>query len=50
MTKGGKRIGAGRPKGSANKIQKEPTIALPRVPQSKYQACFNAILKILKIK
>ena len=37
----------GRPKGSKNKITKEPTKALPRVPISKWAKCLKAIEKIL---
>ena len=45
MTRGGKREGAGRPRGS--KTLKEPTKALPRVPISKWVKCLKAIEKIL---
>ena len=45
MTRGGKREGAGRPRGS--KTLKEPTKALPRVPISKWAKCLKAIKKIL---
>ena len=40
MTNGGKRKGAGRPKGS--KTLKEPTKLLPRVPVSYYDKCLEA--------
>ena len=49
MTKGGKRPGAGRPKGSENKLKAEPTKYLPKVPLSKYDKCLSAIKKILGI-
>jgi len=47
MTRGGKRQGAGRPKGSKSLVKKEPTKYLPKVPVSKWQECLNAIKKIL---
>ena len=39
----------GRPKGSKNKIKKEPTRELPKVPISKYNRCLTAIKKIIGI-
>lgn len=47
MSRGGKRKGAGRPRGSIT--IKEPTKSLPKVPISKWQECLNAIRKILGI-
>jgi len=49
MIIGGKRQGAGRPKGSKNKLTAEPTKYLPKVPLSKYDKCLSAIKKILGI-
>ena len=39
----------GRPKGSKNKIKKELTKELPRVPISKWARCYRAIEKVLGI-